>query len=98
MAKAAIEGITKMLVKKERSSNIRINIIVLGLVETEMGKRIVKANLGRDIKELYPDMPFGRVCQPSDIGNLCAFLCSEKGGYISGHTIYVDCGANAVFP
>lgn len=98
MAKAALEGIAKVLAKEEMPNNIRVNIIALGLVETEMGKRIVKATLGKDIRELYPDMPFGRVCQPSDIGNLCAFLCSDKGSYISGHTIYVNGGLNSVFP
>jgi len=98
MAKAALEGIAKVLAKEEMPNNIRVNIIALGLVETEMGRRIVKATLGKDITELYPDMPFGRVCQPSDIGNLCAFLCSNKGSYISGHTIYADGGLNAVFP
>lgn len=92
MAKSALEGMAKVLAKEELQNNIRVNIIAPGLVETEMGRRIVKANVGRDIKELYPAMPFGRVCQPSDIGNLCAFLCSEEGGYVSGHVIYVDGG------
>jgi len=97
MAKEAMEGIAKMLVKKERSSNIRINTIALGLVETEMGRRLVKTSLGKEIKELYPDMPFDSVHQPSDVGNLRVFLCLKKGGYISSHTIYVDGGANEVF-
>ncbi|MBM4453497.1 MAG: glucose 1-dehydrogenase [Chloroflexi bacterium] len=92
MAKAALEGMAKVLAKEELQNNIRVNIIAPGLVETEMGRRLVKANVGRDIKELYPTMPFRRACQPSDIGNLCAFLCSEDGGYISGHVIYVDGG------
>jgi NAD(P)-dependent dehydrogenase (short-subunit alcohol dehydrogenase family) len=92
MAKAALEGMAKVLAKEELPNNIRVNIIAPGLVETEMGRRIVKAVVGRDIKELYPTMPFGRVCQPSDIGNLCAFLCSNEGAYISGHVIYVDGG------
>jgi len=92
MAKSALEGIAKVLAKEELQNNIRVNIIAPGLVETEMGRRLVKANVGRDIKELYPTMPFRRACQPSDIGNLCAFLCSEDGGYISGHTLYIDGG------
>lgn len=92
MAKAALEAMAKVLAKEEQPHNIRVNIIAPGLVETEMGKRLVKANLGQDIKDIYSKMPFGRVCQPSDLGNLCAFLCSEEGGYISGHAIYVDGG------
>jgi len=98
MAKASLEGIAKVLAKEEQPNNIRVNIIALGLVETEMGRRIVKATLGKDIRELYPDMPFGRVCKPSDVGNLSAFLCSDQGSYISGHTIHVDGGAQAIMP
>jgi NAD(P)-dependent dehydrogenase (short-subunit alcohol dehydrogenase family) len=98
MAKAALEAFAKVLAIEEQPHNIRVNIIALGLVETDMGRRLVKAQTGKDIQQLYPDMPFGRVCKPSDIGNLCAFLCSEQGGYISGHAIYVDGGAQAIIP
>lgn len=98
MAKAALEGIAKVLAKEEQPNNIRVNIMALGLVETDMGRRLVKALVGKDIQELYPDMPFGRVCRPSDVGNLCAFLCSDQGSYISGHTIYVDGGAQSIVP
>ena len=35
-------------------------------------------------------MPFGRMAQPSDTANLCAFLASEAGEHISGQIIYVD--------
>jgi len=97
-AKAALEAVAKVLAKEEQPYNIRVNIIALGLVETDMGSRLVKAQTGKDIQELYHDMPFGRICQPSDVGNLCAFLCSDQGGYISGHAIYVDGGSQEIIP
>ncbi|MBM3120032.1 MAG: glucose 1-dehydrogenase [Chloroflexi bacterium] len=93
MAKAALEVMAKVLAKEELANNIRVNVIALGLVETEMGSRLVKATTGEDIKAIYSRMPFGRVCQPADVGNLCAFLCSDEGSYISGHVIYLDGGA-----
>ncbi len=93
MAKASLEAMAKVLAKEELPNNIRVNVIALGLVETEMGRRLVKATTGEDIKAVYTRMPFGRVCQPEDVGNLCAFLCSAEGGYISGHVIYMDGGA-----
>ncbi len=37
--------------------------------------------------------PLGRIGEPEDIANLCAFLCSPLGGYISGQAIVVDGGA-----
>ena len=86
-------GISLALAKEELPSNIRVNVVALGLVETEMGSRLVKATTGQQIEDIHHRMPFGRICQPADVGNLCAFLCSDEGGYISGHIIYLDGGA-----
>ena len=43
-----------------------------------------------DLKPLYPEFPFGRICQPEDIARLVLFLCSEEGGYIQGQVVYVS--------
>ena len=40
--------------------------------------------------------PVGRLGTPSDVGSLCAFLCSSLAGNISGNTILIDGGRNAV--
>jgi 3-oxoacyl-[acyl-carrier protein] reductase len=92
MAKAAIEAMTKVLSKEEGPHGIRVNCIAPGLIETEMGRRLMKAREGVEIEELHAKFPFGRVGQPEDIGNLAAFLCSDESEYISGQTIYVHGG------
>jgi NAD(P)-dependent dehydrogenase (short-subunit alcohol dehydrogenase family) len=40
--------------------------------------------------------PVGRLGRPDDVGTLCAFLCSPLAGNISGNTILIDGGRNAV--
>ena len=40
--------------------------------------------------------PVGRLGTPNDVGVLCAFLCSPLAGNISGNTILIDGGRNAV--
>jgi len=40
--------------------------------------------------------PVGRLGTPNDVGALCAFLCSPLAGNISGNTILIDGGRNAV--
>ena len=93
VAKGGLECLASCLAKEELAHNIRVNSIACGLVETDMGTRLVKGGMGVDIKEIAGGMPFGRVCQPEDVGNLCAFLCSEEGGYMSGHVVFLDGGA-----
>jgi NAD(P)-dependent dehydrogenase (short-subunit alcohol dehydrogenase family) len=94
-AKAALEAMARCLAKEERQYGIRVNVVAPGLVETEMGRRLVRATRGvQDIKELYPHMPFGRVIQPEDIGRLIAFLASSEAELISGQVIYVDGGGS----
>jgi 3-oxoacyl-[acyl-carrier protein] reductase len=89
-----MEALAMTLAKEERPNGIRVNVVRPGLVETDMGVKLAKATMGiKDIQELYPLSPFGRVGIPSDIGNTVAFLVSEAGEYITGATIKVSGGA-----
>ena len=93
MAKAAQEALAQTLFKEERANNIRVNIVAPGLVETEMGKRLVKATQGvEDLRQLDASMPFGRVCQPDDIANVVCFLVSPRNSYVTGERLYVNGG------
>lgn len=93
MAKRAMEALAAALSREELANGIRVNVVRPGLIETDMGSRLVKATRGvQDIKELYASSPFGRVGQPSDIGNAVAFLVSQKGEYITNAVIKVSGG------
>lgn len=92
-AKAALNALSSVLAREELGHNIRVNTIACGIVETDMAARLVRGAMGMDLKDLAKNLPFGRVCQPEDVGNLCAFLCSDEGGYISGHPVFLDGGA-----
>jgi 3-oxoacyl-[acyl-carrier protein] reductase len=93
MAKAAIEALAFGLAKEEQRNGIRVNVVAPGLVETEMGRRLVKGAAGvEDIRTLDASSPFGRVCQPEDVANVVRFLVSDAAGYVSGQKIYVDAG------
>ncbi len=96
IAKASLEAMAKCLAKEEINNNIRVNAIGPGVIETELALGYWKKMKGiKEMKELYPIMPFGRTGKPEDIGNLIVFLASEQGGWISGHVTYVDGGARA---
>jgi NAD(P)-dependent dehydrogenase (short-subunit alcohol dehydrogenase family) len=91
MGKAALEALALTLAHEEQRHGIRVNVVAPGLVETEMGRRLVRATMGvDDIGTLHESAPFGRVCQPDDVANVVRFLVSENGSYVSGQRIYVD--------
>jgi 3-oxoacyl-[acyl-carrier protein] reductase len=93
MAKAALEALALTLSKEVLNRGIRVNIVAPGLVDTEMGRRLVKGAMGvQDIRTLDQAMPFGRVCQPEDVANVVRFLVSDQAGYVNGQRIYVDGG------
>ena len=93
MAKAALEALAMTLFKEERAHGIRVNIVAPGLVETEMGRRLMKATAGvDDLRALDATMAFGRVCQPEDVANVVRWLVSDANSYVTGERIYCDGG------
>lgn len=92
-AKRAMEALAITLSLEEQHHGIRVNVVRPGLVETDMGRRLMRATGGvQDLKDLYETYPFGRVCQPEDIGGAVAYLCSQQAEYVSGATITVAGG------
>ena len=70
---------------------MRVNMIAPGLVDTDMGRRIVRATGGpEDIGEVAANMPFGFVCTAGDIAATAAHLCSEDGRYITNQRITIS--------
>lgn len=94
MAKAALEALAVTLAKEEVRHGIHVNVVAPGLVDTEMGRRLVKGALGiEDISTLDATAPFGRVCRPEDVAGVVTFLCSQEAGYVTGQIVGVDGGA-----
>ncbi len=93
MGKCAVEALACTLAKEERRHGIRVNIVAPGLVETEMGRRLMRAIAGvKDLRALDKTMPFGRVCQPEDVANVVRFMVSGRNSYLTGERIYCDGG------
>ena len=92
MGKAAMEALAATLAKEERPNGIHVNVVAPGLVDTEMGRRLVKAGGVTDVRTLDATSPFGRVCQPEDVADVVRFLVSDAAGYVTGQRIRVDGG------
>jgi 3-oxoacyl-[acyl-carrier protein] reductase len=94
MAKAALEALSATLAKEERRNGIHVNVVAPGLVDTEMGRRLVKGALGvDDIHSMDARSAFGHVCTPEEIADAVRYLVSERASYVTGQRIGVDGGA-----
>ena len=93
MAKVALEALALTVAKEERAHGIHANVVAPGLVDTEMGRRLVRGAMGiDDIAALDATSPFGRVCRPGDIADVVRFLVSPAAGYVTGQVVTVDGG------
>jgi 3-oxoacyl-[acyl-carrier protein] reductase len=90
MGKAAMEALARTLANEERPHGIRVNIVSPGLVATELGRRFVAAAHNMTLQDLAPYLPFGRACEPADIGNVVRWLASDRAGYVTGENIKVN--------
>ena len=87
-SKFGLIGFTKSLAKEMGARNIRCNTVAPGFIETDMTDE-----LDDKTREAYlSNIPLKRFGKPAEIADVCVFLSSDMGAYISGQTISV-CGA-----
>jgi len=90
-SKAGIIGFTKSIARELGSRNIRCNAIAPGFVETDMTSYLKE---GEGAEKYKADIPLGRFATTEDIANVCLFLASDMGSYITGQVISVCGGLN----
>lgn len=85
--KGAINSFTKALAKELAPSNIQVNAISCGIIDTDMN-----SHLSSDaINEIVTDIPAGRIGTPKDIA-LTALSLVNGSDYLTGQIITVDGG------
>ena len=88
VSKAAIDGMTRALAKEMGPSNIRVNSIAPGFVETDMNQNIKL----EEIKEIENEIPLGRISNPEEITKSVKWLIEDE--YVTGQVISVNGGWN----
>ena len=87
-SKSALIGFTKALAKEVAPSNVRVNCICPGVIDTPMNDCFNAEEKAQIISEI----PLGRMGKPQEVAELCAFISSSKAEYITGQIITIDGG------
>ena len=89
-SKGGVNSFTKALAKELGPSNIRINAISCGVIDTKMNNW-----LDADEKQtLIDEIPLMRLGKTKEIADLCYFLSSNESSYLTGQIISLDGGIN----
>ncbi|MBL0198316.1 MAG: glucose 1-dehydrogenase [Myxococcales bacterium] len=90
MTKAAVISMTKTLAYELGGSNIRVNAIAPGFVDTRFAAAIVQNE--SLLSEVVKKTPLGRVARPEEIAGGVVYLLSDAASYLTGHTLVIDGG------
>ena len=82
-SKAAIIGFTKALSKELGPSNINVNCVAPGVIDTKMNSNLSDS----DIEEIKNATSLGCIGTPKDIAETVLFLASESSNFITGQVI-----------
>jgi 3-oxoacyl-[acyl-carrier protein] reductase len=84
-----VVGWSKTLSRELGPKGITVNCIAPGRIDTE---RLVEVYPEGPSEADLASIPLRRLGAPREIGDLVAFLCSDRGAYVTGTTIPVDGG------
>lgn len=87
-SKAGIIGLTKSLAKELGPSNIRVNAIAPGIINTEMNNKFSK----EEIDNIKEEIPLERIGEPKEISKCIKWLMEDN--YTTGQVISINGGWN----
>ena len=86
--KAALIGLTRSLALELAPSNIRVNCVAPGVINTDMVQVLGEETL----RSLGEQTPLGRLGTPEDVAYAVAFFASERASFLTGQILTADGG------
>jgi NAD(P)-dependent dehydrogenase (short-subunit alcohol dehydrogenase family) len=88
-SKHGVVGLTKSAALEYVRSNIRVNAVCPGMIDTPMWQRSISPEI---TARLLANDPIGRLGRPSEIAEAVLWLCSPAASFVNGHAMAVDGG------
>jgi NAD(P)-dependent dehydrogenase (short-subunit alcohol dehydrogenase family) len=89
-SKHGVVGLTKATALELAKSNIRVNAVAPGPVNTGLLARMIEGKI--PVSVIAESVPMGRVSEPHEIAGAIVWLCSDAASFVTGHTLSVDGG------
>ena len=101
VSRAAGMALTKALSKDLAADQITVNAVCIGTIKSAQHERTWRqAGSPGTLEQWYVErgksIPLGRVGEAEEVGDLIAFLASERAAYLTGTAINLDGGTSAV--
>ncbi len=101
-ARAGLTGFVAGIARQVAHAGVTINALLPGSFDTARIASMTQAAADRNGTTQQEErarraasIPAGRIGDPAEFGAACAFLCSDKAGFITGQSLLIDGG---VFP
>lgn len=89
-SKHGVVGLTKASALELAQSNIRVNAVAPGPVNTGLLHRMVGGHI--DLSRIADQVPMKRISEPDETARAILWLCSDASSFVTGHTLVVDGG------
>jgi NAD(P)-dependent dehydrogenase (short-subunit alcohol dehydrogenase family) len=98
-SKHAVIGLTKSAALECATTNVRVNCVCPGLIDSRMLSAIIQGrnpgNAPAPNDKIVERIPARRLGQASEVASIVAFLASDEASYVSGSAYTVDGGRTA---